>query len=163
MRLPPHFPLWLWRAPTGRSGGSRRWVPTLALALAALVTGAALGRALWPGPAETRVVRGTITAVNIDRTLIGFMPDGHRDPDPPPSLRERLDDWRYGGRNTFAGYEVGGVLWADAEGAWHGGTQPDCLAPPGTNNQRVELGLVWARAGSDGAAGGPLVVWLRCL
>ena len=90
------------------------------------------------------------------------MPDGHRDPDPPPSLRERLTDWRYGFRNTFTGYEVGGVPWADADGAWHYGSAPACLVP-GTTGQRVKLGLVRVRSGANGRPGGVVVVWLRCL
>jgi hypothetical protein len=107
--------------------------------LAVLVASPALGRALWPGAATPRVVRGTTTAVSANRTAIGFMLDGHRDPDPPPSLGERLTDWRYGFRNTFKGYEVGGAPWADADG------------------------LVWVRPGADGRPGGVVVAWLRCL
>jgi hypothetical protein len=140
-----------------------RWLPPLALMLATLVASLTLGRALWPGAATPRVVQGTITAVSGDRTAIGFMPDGHRDPDPPPSLLEGLTDLRYGFRNTFTGYEVGGVPWADAQGAWYGGTPPACLVPPGTNGQRVELGLVSVRPSADGRPGGVVVVWLRCL
>jgi hypothetical protein len=97
-------------------------------------------------------VRGTTTAVSPDRMQLGFMPDGHRDPDPPPSLRERLTDWRYGFRNTFTGYEVGGVPWADADGAWHYGSAPACLVP-GTTGQRVKLGLVRVRSGANGRPG----------
>jgi hypothetical protein len=130
--------------------------------LAVLVASLTLGRALWQGAATARVVRGTITAVGPDRTAIGFMPDGHRDPDPPPSLRERLADWRYGFRNAFTGYEVGGAPWADAAGAWHHGTAPACLAPA-TTGQRVELGLVRVRPGAEGRPGGVVVVWLRRL
>ena len=59
------------------------------------------------GNRSPRVVRGTTTAVAPDRTQIGFMPEGHRDPDPSSSLRGRLTDWRYGFPNTFTGYEVG--------------------------------------------------------
>jgi hypothetical protein len=83
------------------------------------------------------VVQGTATAVSPDRTQIGFMPDGHRDPDPPPSLRERLTDWQYGFRNTFTGYEVGSAPWADADGAWHHGTAPACLAPATTGQRSL--------------------------
>jgi hypothetical protein len=140
---------------------SRRW-PLLVLMLAVLVAGPTLGRVLWPGAATPRVVRGTTTAVSPDRMQIGFMPDRHRDPDPPPSLHERLTDWRYGFRNTFTGYEVGGAPWADADGAWHHGTAAACLAPARTG-QRVELGLVRVRPGADGRPGGVVVVWLRCL
>ena len=50
--------------------------------LAVLVASLTLGRTLWPGAAPPRVVQGTTTAVSPDRTQIGFMPDGHRDPDP---------------------------------------------------------------------------------
>jgi hypothetical protein len=130
--------------------------------LAVLVGSLTLGRVLWPGAATPRVVRGTMTAVSPDRVQLGFMPDGHRDPDPPPSLRERLTDWRYGFRTTFTGYELGRVPWADADGAWHQGTAPACLAPA-TTGQRVELGLVRVRPGADGRPGGVVVVWLRCL
>ena len=130
--------------------------------LAVLVASLTLGRALWPGTANPRVVRGTTTAVAADRTQIGFMPDGQRDPDPPPSLRERLTDRRYGFRNTFKGYEVGGVPWTDRDGTWHQGSAPACLAPA-TSGQRVELGLVRMRPGADGRPGGVVVVWLRCL
>jgi hypothetical protein len=118
--------------------------------LVTAVASMTLGRALWPGAATQRVVRGTITAVSADRTAIGFMPDGHRDPYPPPSLLERLADMRYGFHNTFNGYDVGGVLWEDAEGAWHQGTAPACLVP-NTAGQRVELGLVSVLPSSDGA------------
>jgi hypothetical protein len=149
-------------ATVGRGSSSRRWLPALILLLAVLVASLMLGRALWPGTATPRVVRGTTTAVAPDRTQIGFMPDGHRDPDPPPSLRERLTDWRYGFRNTFKGYEVGGVPWADPDGTWHQGSAPACLAPA-TSGQRVELGLVRVRPGADGRPGGVVVVWLRCL
>jgi hypothetical protein len=130
--------------------------------LAVLVASLTLGRALWPGAATARVVRGTTTAVNRDRTRIGFMPDGHRDPDSPPSLRERVTDWRYGFRNTFTGYEVGAVPWADTDGAWHRGSAPACLGPA-TSGQRVELGLVRVRPGAAARPGGVVVVWLRCL
>ena len=82
-------------------------MPPLVLMLAVLVASPTLGRALWPGAATPRGVQSTTTAVSPDRTKVGFMPDGHRDPDPPPSLGERLADWRYGFRNTFTGYEVG--------------------------------------------------------
>jgi hypothetical protein len=151
-----------WPATVGRGGRSHRWLPLLVLMLAILVASPTLGRALWPGAAPPRVVKGTTTAVNRDRTQIGFMPDGHRDPDPPPSLRERLTDWRYGFRNTFTGYEVGSAPWADAHGTWHQGTAPACLAPA-TSGQRVELGLVRVRPGTDGRPGGVVVAWLRCL
>jgi hypothetical protein len=146
----------------GRGGSSRRWLPALVLVLAVLAASLTLGRTLWPGVATPRVVQGTTTAVNRDRTQIGFMPDGHRDPDPPPSLRERLTDWRYGFRNTFTGYEVGGVPWADADGTWHQASAPACLRPT-TSGQRVELGLVRVRPGAVGGPGGVVVVWLRCL
>jgi hypothetical protein len=149
-------------ATAGRGGSSRRWLPPLVLMLAVLVASLTLGRTLWPGAAPPRVVQGTTTAVSPDRTQIGFMPDGHRDPDPPPSLGERLTDWRYGFRNTFTGYEVGRAPWADADGAWHHGTAPACLAPA-TTGQRMELGLVRVRPGADGRPGGVVVVWLRCL
>ena len=149
-------------ATAGRGGSSRRWLPPLVLMLAVLVASLTLGRTLWPGAATPRVVRGTTTAVSPDRTQIGFMPDGHRDPDPPPSLRERLTDWRYGFRNTFTSYEVGSAPWADADGAWHHGTAAACLAPA-TAGQRVELGLVRVRPGSDDRPDGVVVVWLRCL
>jgi hypothetical protein len=149
--------------PTVERGGSlRRWLPPLVLLLAVLVASLPLGRALWPGAATPRVVQGTTTAVNRDRTQIGFLPDGHRDPDPPPSLREHLTDWRYGFRNTFTGYEVAGVPWADTDGSWHQGSTPACLRPA-TSGQRVELGLVRARSGAGGRPGGVVVVWLRCL
>jgi hypothetical protein len=69
-------------ATVGPGGRSRRWLPPLALMLVTLVASLTLGRALWPGAATPRVVRGTATAVSPDRTAIGFMPDGHRDPDP---------------------------------------------------------------------------------
>ena len=69
-------------ATVGRDGSSRRWLPALVLMLAVLVAGLTLGRALWPGAATPRVVCGTITAVGPERTQIGPMPDGHRDPDP---------------------------------------------------------------------------------
>jgi hypothetical protein len=151
-----------WPATSGRGGSSRRWLPALVLGLAVLVASLTLGRALWPEAATPRVVRGTTTAVTRDRTQIGFMPDGHRDPDPPPSLRERLIDWRYGFRNTFTGYEVGGVPWADTDGTWHQGSAPACLGPA-TSGQRVELGLVRARPDAGGRPGGVAVVWLRCL
>jgi hypothetical protein len=151
-----------WPATVGRGGGSHWWLLPLALTLAVLVAGLTLGRALWPGAAPPRVVRGTVTAIGADRTAIGFMPDGHRDPDPPPSLRERLTDWRYGFRNTFTGYEVGNAPWADVDGVWHQGTAPACLAPA-TSGQRVELGLVGVRLGADGRPGGVVVAWLRCL
>jgi hypothetical protein len=130
--------------------------------LAVLVASLTLGRSLWPGAATPRVVRGTITAVGADQAAIGFMPDGHRDPDPPPSLREHLTDLRYGFRNTFTGYAVGGVPWADADGTWHQGTAPACLVAQ-TSGQRVELGLVSVRPGANGRPGGVVVVWLRCL
>ena len=149
-------------APVGRGGSLRRWLPPGVLMLAVLVASLTLGRALWPGAATARVVRGTTTAVAPDRTQIGFMPDGHRDPDPPPSLGERLTDWRYGFRNTFTGYEVGGVPWADTDGTWHQGSAPACLGPA-TSGQRVELGLVRARPDAGGRPGGVAVVWLRCL
>jgi hypothetical protein len=145
-----------------RGGSSRRWPPALVLLLAVLVAGLTLGRTLWPGAATPRVVHGTTTAVAPDRTQIGFLPDGHRDPDPPPSLGERLTDWRYGFRNTFTGYEVGGVPWADPDGTWHRGSAPACLVSA-TSGQRVELGLVRVRPGADGRPGGVVVVWLRCL
>jgi hypothetical protein len=151
-----------WPATAGRGGRSRRWLPAVVLGLAVLVAGLTLGRALWPGAAPPRVVRGTITAVGADPLAIGFMPDGHRDPDPPPSLGERLTDWRYGFRNTFTGYELGDAPWADADGAWHHGTAPACLAPA-RSGQRVELGLVRVRGGVGGRPGGVVVVWLRCL
>jgi hypothetical protein len=151
-----------WPATAGRGGRSRRWLPPLVLTLAVLVASLTLGRTLWPGAAPPRVVQGTITAVGADRTAIGFMPDGHRDPDPPPSLGERLTDWRYGFRNTFTGYEVGRAPWADADGAWHHGTAPACLAPTASGH-RVELGLVRVRPGADGRPGGVVVAWLRCL
>jgi hypothetical protein len=149
-------------ATVGRGGSSRRWLPALVLLLAVLVASLTLRRALWPGTATPRVVRGTTTAVAPNRTQIGFLPDGHRDPDPPPSLRERLTDWRYGFRNAFKGYEVGGVPWADPDGTWHQGSSPACLAPA-TSGQRVELGLVRVRPGADSRPGGVVVVWLRCL
>jgi hypothetical protein len=149
-------------ATVGRGGDSRRWLPPLVFILAVLVASLTLGRALWPGAATARVVRGTTTAVAPDRTQIGFMPDGHRDPDPPPSLRERLTDWRYGFHNTFTGYQIGRAPWADADGAWHHGTAPACLVP-GTTGQRVERGLVGVRPGADGRPDGVVVVWLRCL
>jgi hypothetical protein len=151
-----------WPATVGRGGSSRRWLPPLVLMLAVLVASLTLGRARWPGAATPRVVQGTITAVGPDRTTVGFMPDGHRDPDPPPSLGERLTDWRYGFPNTFTGYEIGRAPWADAEGAWHHGTAPACLAPA-TSGQPVELGLVRVRPGADGRPGGVVVVWLGCL
>jgi hypothetical protein len=130
--------------------------------LVALVAGLTFERALRPGAASPRVVRGTITAVGADRTAIGFMPDGHRDPDLPPSLGERLTDWRYGFRNTFTGYQIGDAPWADADGAWHQGTAPACLERA-TSGQRVELGLVGVRPGADGRPGRVVVAWLRCL
>jgi hypothetical protein len=123
-------------ATVGRDGSSRRWLPALVLMLAVLVAGLTLGRALWPGAATPRVVRGTITAVGPERTQIGPMPDGHRDPDPLPSLRERVTDWRYGFRNTFTGYEVGGVPWADAEGAWAGRPTGGARSGPGAARRR---------------------------
>ena len=91
MSLQPHATRSSWPATVGRGIRSHRW-PLLALILGALVAGLMFGRALWPGAATPRVVQGTITAVGGDRTAIGFMPDGHRDPDPPPSLGERLTD-----------------------------------------------------------------------
>jgi hypothetical protein len=163
MSLLPPASRSFWPATAGRGVRSHRWLLPLALMLATLVASLTLGRALWPGAAVPRVVRGTVTAVGADRTAIGFMPHGHRDPDPPPSLRERLTDWRYGFRNSFTGYEVGGAPWADADGAWNSGTVPACLIPPGTIGQRVELGLVRVRPGADGRPGGVVVVWLRCL
>jgi hypothetical protein len=162
MSLQPHATRLSWPATVGRGVGSHRWLPVLALLLVTLVVSLTFGRALWPGAASPRVVRGTITAVGADRTAIGFMPDGHRDPDPPPSLGERLTDWRYGFRNTFTGYELGGAPWADADGAWHHGTAPACLAAA-RSGQRVELGLVKVRPGADGRPGRVVVVWLRCL
>jgi hypothetical protein len=162
MSLLPPASRSFWPATVGRGGSSRRWLPPLVLLLAVLVASLTLGRTLWPGAATPRVVRGTITAIGADRTQIGFMPDGHRDPDPPPSRGERLADWRYGFRNTFTGYEVGRAPWADADGAWHHGTTPACLAPA-ASGQRVELGLVRVRPGPDGRPGGVVVVWLRCL
>ena len=162
MSLLPPASRSFWPATVGRGGSSRRWLPPLVLSLAVLVASLTLGRTLWPGAATPRVVRGTITAIGADRTQIGFMPDGHGDPDPPPSLGERLADWRYGFRNTFTGYEVGRGPWADADGAWHHGTTPACLAPAATG-QRVELSLVRVRPGADGRPGGVVVVWLRCL
>ena len=149
-------------ATVGRGGGSRRWLPPLVLSHAVLVASLTLGRTLWPGAATHGWCRGTITAIGADRTQIGFMPDGHRDPDPPPSLGERLADWRYGFRNTFTGYEVGRAPWANTDGAWHHGTTLACLAPA-ASSQRVELGLVRVRPGPDGRPGGVVVVWLRCL
>jgi hypothetical protein len=146
----------------GRVVRSGRWLPPLPLTLAVLVASLTLGRALWPGPATPRVVRGTITAVTADHMAIGFMPDGHRDPDPPPSLRERLTDMRYGFHNTVNGYSIRDAPWADADGAWHQGTAPACLVPE-TGGQRVELGLVSVRPGAEGRPGGVVVVWLRCL
>jgi hypothetical protein len=140
----------------------QRWLPPLALVLATVLAGLTLGPALWPRAAPPRVVRGTTTAVTDGRSAIGFMPDGHRDPDPPPSLRERLTDWRYGFRNTFTSYQVGGVPWAGADGAWQQGSVPACLVPE-TGGQRVELGLVLVRPGADGRPGQVVVVWLRCL
>jgi hypothetical protein len=67
----------------GRGVRRHRWVPPVALMLVTLAASLTLGRALWPGPATPRVVQGTITAVGVDPLAIGFMPDGHRDPDPP--------------------------------------------------------------------------------
>ena len=146
----------------GRGVRWYRWLPPLALVLVILVAGLTLGRALWPGPATPRVVQGTITAVGVDRMVIGFMPDGHSDPDPPPSLRERLTDWRYGFHNTFTEYEAGGAPWADADGTWHHESVPACLLTA-TSGQRVELGLVRVRPGAEGRPGRVVVVWLRCL
>ena len=162
MSLPPPAPHPSRPSTAGRDGGPRRWVLPLALVLATLAGGLTLGRVLWPGSAPPRVVRGTVTAVDLDRTAIGFMPLGHRDPDPPPSLRERLTDLRYGFRNTFTGYEVGGAPWADTDGTWHQGTAPACLVAA-TSGQQVELGLVSARPGAGGRPGRVVVVWLRCL
>jgi hypothetical protein len=162
MSLPPPATRSSGPATVGRGVNAHRWLPLLALMLVAFVASLTFGRALWPGAASPRVVQGTITAVSGDRAAIGFMPDGHRDPDPPPSLGERLADWRYGFRNTFTGYEVAGVPWADADGAWHQGTAPACLAAA-RGGQWVELGLVRARPGADGRPGRVVVVWLRCL
>jgi hypothetical protein len=50
--------------------------------LVTVVASLTFGRALWPGATSPRVVRGTITAVGAEHTAIGFMPNGHRDPDP---------------------------------------------------------------------------------
>jgi hypothetical protein len=153
-------------ATVGHAVRSRPWLLLLVLALAALT----LGRVLVPGAASVRVVRGTVTAVDGDSSAIGFMPDGRHDPDSPPSLTERvtyftsgavLADMWYGYPNTVTGYKVAGVRWADAEGTWHDGGAPPCLAPM-TRGQRVELGLVWVRPGDD-RPGQVVVVWLRCL
>jgi hypothetical protein len=134
-----------WPATVGRGVRSHRWLPALALMLVTLVASLMFGRALWPGAATPRVVRGTVTAVGGDRTAIGFMPDGHRDPDPSPPLGERLTDWRYGFRNTFTGYEIRDAPWADADGAWHHGTAPHL---PGGREERSTRG---AWSGRDAA------------
>jgi hypothetical protein len=82
MSLPPPATYSSWPATVGRGVRSHRWLPPLALMLVTLVVSLTFGRALWPGAASPLVVRGTITAVSAERTAIGFMPDGHRDPDP---------------------------------------------------------------------------------
>jgi hypothetical protein len=145
-------------------GGRPRlaWWTLVVLVLGAAIAGGALGRVLLPGPAAPRTVRGMVSHVSPDRTQMGFVPDGHSDPDGLRSLREQLVDLRYGGRNAVTAYEVGEVAWADARGDWHAGTPPACLVSPAPGSQRVELGLVQVR-GAHGAPGGPVVAWLRCL
>lgn len=49
------------------------------------------------------------------------------------------------------------VPWTDAEGAWHEGTAPACMAPLSTG-QHISFGVVHV----NGALGQDVVAWINC-
>lgn len=56
-------------------------------------------------------------------------------------------------------YIVAGASWAGLDGVWHDGADgPTCVGTDTTARTHVRLGIVDAEG-----AGGPQVVWLRCL
>lgn len=126
-------------------------LPALAvLMLVSTLLGAAATWAATRDRGVPQIVRGTVIAVNHDGTSIGFHPDD------PEGSHQRDGE---GEGLVLAGQ----LTWTDTDGSQHLNGVPPCLQP-GSHGQRVELGIVELRQGSDSPpAWTRIVVWARCL
>jgi hypothetical protein len=119
----------------------RSWLTYLLL----VVLGVLAGRLVPSGTAAPRTLSGTVTAV---RPLPGGVGSTFEF---TPSR---------GSRRTYR--LLAPTPWSSsARGPWHRSGQPSCLVPHSSAPQRVRLAVVTVQA-SGPAAGGTLVVWLRC-
>ncbi|MGH3647597.1 MAG: hypothetical protein ACRDTM_10535 [Micromonosporaceae bacterium] len=97
------------------------------------------------------LVRGTITGTNDRVSVIGFRADGRDNPRDGVSVLNGGEIMRL----------LADVSWTDTSGTIHDGRPIGCV-PPGTQGQRVELGLVEYHPGA-GSRTSKVVVSVRCL